>query len=155
MHLCFACGYIRTFFLQYYWWRDNFFGRFFVYGFYWISSFFSPLPVSVCKLSISCNSVFPLFFGVEKLICFNAMHLAPSIYQDLTVSWWNVFVFVWIGLTHEVLTNFIGYMGQRRSSWSKKNSHFRLINTFFTPYAVIVLGVNTIPEVPYQAISLS
>ena len=120
-----------------------------------LAVFFSPLPVSVCKLSISCNSVFPLFFGVEKLICFIAMHLAPSIYQDLTVSWWDVFVFVWIRLTHEVLTNFIGYMGQRRSSWSKKNSHFRLINTFFTPYAVIVLGVNTIPEVPYQAISLS
>ena len=102
-----------------------------------LAVFFSPLPVSVCKLSISCNSVFPLFFGVEKLICFIAMHLAPSIYQDLTVSWWNVFVFVWIRLTHEVLTNFIGYMGQRRSSWSKKTAIFDSLTHFSHPMRLL------------------
>ena len=58
------------------------------------------------------------------------MHLVPSIYQGLTVSWWN-----------DVAPG-------------PKTAIFDSLTHFFTPYAVIVVGLDTIPEVPDQAISL-
>ena len=94
-----------------------------------ISSFFSLLPVSLLSFQLIAILYSLSFLVLET----NMLHWnAPS---AIYLSRFNSFLMKW------------------RSSWSK-NSHFWLINTFFTPYAVIVVGLDTIPEVPDQAISL-
>ena len=101
----------------------------FDFFFLWISSFFSHLPVSLLSFQLIAILYSLSFLVLET----NMLHCnAPS---AIYLSRFNSFLMKW------------------RSSWSK-NSHFWLINTFFTPYAVIVVGLDTIPEVPDQAISL-